>query len=136
MENKLKIQASLENLHQVINFLNNSMDLINANQKVRIFMSLSCEEIFINIVKYAYEDAGDVLIVSEYSDKTRDLKVTFSDYGIPFNPLVSKYPDIKSPVQKRTEGGIGIMLARKCMDDMKYTYNNNKNITTLIKKLN
>ncbi len=59
----------------------------------------------------------------------------FEDEGIPFNPLEKENPDISLSASKREVGGLGIFLTKEIMDDIKYKYENNKNILTILKKI-
>ena len=61
--------------------------------------------------------------------------ITFSDRGIPFDPLAKEDPDISLSVEKREIGGLGIFMAKKIMDHMEYRYENGQNILTMTKKL-
>jgi len=51
----------------------------------------------------------------------------FSDNGRPFNPLEYAEPDTTSPLEEREEGGLGLLIVKKTMDTMNYSYNNGVN---------
>ena len=58
-----------------------------------------------------------------------------SDDGVPFDPLKKPDPDITLSVEERPIGGLGIFIVKKTMDTVTYTYENNKNILTMTKKI-
>ena len=81
-----------------------------------------------------YPDGGGSLTVSFAFDPASDeVTLTFTDNGIPFNPLNAPEPDIKN-VEDRKEGGMGIFLVRKFSDKLQYQYSGGKNILTITKK--
>ena len=59
--------------------------------------------------------------------------IRFKDGGMPFNPLEHKKPDTKLPWKQRRIGGLGIFLVKKKMDDVRYAYEDNKNVLTIEK---
>jgi anti-sigma regulatory factor (Ser/Thr protein kinase) len=58
-----------------------------------------------------------------------------TDAGVPFDPLKRPDPDITLPAEERDIGGLGIFITKKTMDAVEYTYENGKNILTMIKKI-
>ena len=59
--------------------------------------------------------------------------MSISDDGKPFNPLEVPPPDTKSPFEKRSPGGLGILLLQKTMDGLSYQYAHDCNILSLRK---
>ena len=57
----------------------------------------------------------------------------FKDGGEPFNPLEQEMPDPKLSWKLRRIGGLGIFLVIKKMDDVRYAYEDNKNVLTIEK---
>ena len=54
---------------------------------------------------------------------------------MPFNPLERSDVDVTQSAESRDIGGLGIMLVKKNMDDVVYSYEDGKNILTIRKKL-
>jgi anti-sigma regulatory factor (Ser/Thr protein kinase) len=63
------------------------------------------------------------------------LILTFTDDGLPFNPLTLPEPRIHVPIEERGIGGLGIHLLRKIADDLHYSRTDGKNRLTLRKSL-
>ena len=63
------------------------------------------------------------------------MTLTFTDWGAAYDPLAKEDPDITLSAEERAIGGLGIFMAKKNMDDIRYEYKNGQNILTLIKKL-
>ncbi|MBR6845097.1 MAG: ATP-binding protein [Bacteroidaceae bacterium] len=95
-------------------------------------LRLACEEIVMNITSYAYptDDEGwlDIQI-----DRTDRITICFQDGGVPFNPLEQENPDTEMSWKNRRIGGLGIFILRLKMDDVRYVYENNRNILTIEK---
>lgn len=99
-------------------------------------ITVSIEEIFVNIARYAYpEKAGEMLLGIDYDDCEKIFTFRFRDQGIPFNPLDKPDPDVTLPAEERKVGGLGIFLMKKNMDGYSYTHENNENILTMWKKI-
>ena len=60
------------------------------------------------------------------------LTVTISDDGVPFNPLLEDPPDTSLAAKDRALGGLGIFLVRKMAHEILYQRRINKNVLTLI----
>ena len=57
------------------------------------------------------------------------------DSGKPFDPLAKKDADTSLSADERVIGGLGILMVKKSMDDVRYSYKNGKNILIIIKIL-
>lgn len=130
-EKELVVKADTSNLDKVNSFILNGLDL---NPKTEMQITLSVEEIFVNIANYAYGDkGGDATIKVKNEDN--ELSISFMDSGTPYNPLDNNEPDITLDAKDRPIGGLGIFLVKKNMDSVEYEYKDNKNILTMTKKL-
>ena len=129
-----KFNASMDELDNVLKFIDNEIKDINDNKLLTKF-NLVVEEIFVNIVSYAYEDNSTNNTVT-ISIKDNDYKtiITFVDSGKHFNPLIKDDPDISLSADERPVGGLGIYLVKKMMDNVEYEYKDNKNILTIEKR--
>jgi len=103
-------------------------------EKAAYDITLASEEILVNIAKYAYPDSeGKLAFFWENNTETRVFTFVFEDAGIPFNPLLQDEPELSVSFQERKIGGLGIMMIRKRMDDVQYSYTDGKNILTIKK---
>ena len=143
---ELTIDAKIENLHLVQEFISIELKASFIPKKTQTQIALVAEEVFVNIAHYAY-NADDPQTVSEDNrfvskEKTVAIRIAvdneivleFEDNGTPFNPLETDDPEIMVDVDKREAGGFGIFIVKNIVDDIKYRYENNKNILQLIKK--
>ena len=88
-------------------------------------------EILANIESYAYEDGGELQIMT--ISRGRRISIVFKDSGVPFDPLLAKKPDVTLPLEQRSPGGLGIHIVRKLMDSVSYRYEDGQNILTIEK---
>ena len=61
--------------------------------------------------------------------------ISFIDSGKPYNPLEKPDPDVTLSVDERKEGGLGIYMVKKSMDDVIYEFKNGQNNLTIVKNL-
>ena len=54
---------------------------------------------------------------------------------MPFNPLAKEDADITLSAEERKIGGLGILMVKKSMDAVDYTYEGGKNILTIKKSI-
>ena len=92
-------------------------------------ISIATSEILANIESYAYENGGELEILTKCRD--RRMTIMFKDKGKPFNPLLVQEPDITLPLSERSPGGLGIFIVKKLMSDTGYAYLDGHNVLTL-----
>ncbi len=129
---KLVVSAKLDKLDTVIAFLEEVLERAGCPMKTITQICISVEEIFVNIVNYAYHESGgncEMDITAEENVMT--LKI--EDSGKEFNPLEKEDPDITLSAEERQIGGLGIWMVKQSMDSVEYCYEEHKNKITLVK---
>ena len=125
---EITVDAMIENMNTVTAFVDDFLDQIACPMKSRIQINIVIDEIFGNICHYAYKDSvGAVTVRVESGNTPKAVFLTFTDNGIPYNPLETEDPDITLSSEERKIGGLGIYLVKKNMDEMKYEYVNQQN---------
>ncbi len=133
---ELRIKAIKENLDEVLMFIDGELEKLDCSMKVQMQIDLSVEEIFINIASYAYfPDTGMAFISFESENGGSTVLISFTDTGVPYNPLEKEDPDITLTSEERQVGGLGIFLVKKNMDEVYYKYENGNNVLTMKKKI-
>lgn len=136
MKRHIQIPAIVENWNLVHDFLQEFIDEMKIDRKIKSNVLLSSEEIFVNIARYAYPGSqGDVLVDIGFSPQEGIIQVKFRDAGIPFDPTKWGVPDIHQSLEERKIGGLGIFMVRKMMDEMQYFYEDGANNLLIIKKM-
>ena len=134
--NELDIVAEDENLDEVQAFVEERLADSGCSMKAQMQIAVVVEEVFVNIAHYAYApDTGRAKLNTEISGDPRAITITFTDRGIPYDPLAKPDPDLSLPASEREIGGLGILMTKKFMDDVSYEYRDGQNILSLKKNL-
>lgn len=133
---ELRIEATLENLDNVLAFVDAKLEEQDCPIKVQMQLDVAVEELYVNIAHYAYAPGtGQAVIEFDYNEDTGVVKITFKDSGTPFDPTAKADPDTTLSAAERQIGGLGIYMAKKSTDEMNYEYKDNMNILSIFKKL-
>ena len=112
--NELTIEATVENLPQVMAFLEQHLEEADCPLKTQMQITVAAEEIYVNIAHYAYKPVdGTVEItcaVTRQDGQPPRMTLCFKDRGKPFDPLAREDPDITLSAEERGIGGLGIFL--------------------------
>jgi len=117
---------------EILTAILKSPEVASCNLKETLALRLACEEIVMNVTTYAYPEGADGFLDVDIQ-KTDRITIRFEDGGVPFNPLEQIAPNTKLSWKKRRVGGLGIFLLRRKMDDVRYVYENHKNVLTIEK---
>ena len=132
------VTAKIENLSEVLDYIDGFLVDSGRSEKIKNHIRISVEELFTNIVSYAYpsESNGKVVISCRFlvESGTRVLQISLKDWGIPYNPLEQPEPKFDIPFEDRGIGGLGIYMVRQWMDQMDYCYSDGCN-QVLLKKI-
>ena len=129
---ELTLKATLESLPQVTSFIEEQLEALDCPMKAMMQINVAIDEMFGNIVRYAYAPGtGDATVRFDFDEQSRTASITFMDQGVPFNPLENAVPDITLSAEKREIGGLGIFLVRKTMDSMEYRRADGFNMLTI-----
>lgn len=141
--NSITVDASSDNVITVTEFVEGIMSKYNAPMTDVAKINIAIDEIYSNIVKFAYvdektEESGvgqatlNVIPVEE-DGTIKGLTIEFIDSGIPYNPLTQEDPLTNLPAEERNIGGLGIFIVKKQMDDVSYRYEDNRNVLSITK---
>ena len=134
---EITVPAIREKVELVTDFINAELEKLGCPMKMQMQIDVALDEIFGNIVHYAYRRGeGSASVRFEFDTDQNAVVLTFTDNGMPYNPLEKEDPDITLSAEEREVGGLGIFLVKKIMDDMSYEYKDGKNILQLKKYLN
>ena len=99
--------------------------------KVLCDVTLALEEIFANIVHYAYDDIEEHLVNIHINIHDNLFSMKITDDGKPFNPLEFPETNTDLPFEERKIGGLGIHLVRHVIDELDYQHVRGKNVLTM-----
>ena len=105
---RLDIEANVDKLNDVLEFLEKQLDENNCSPKAQIQLDVAVEEIFVNIAHYAYSNKEDGRAIIDIEFPKDDyVSITFYDNGVPYDPLAKEDPDITLSADDRPIGGLG-----------------------------
>lgn len=130
---KITIPAELDYLFHVRSFIEKT-GMRNAFSHADIqSIMLAAEEACTNIIRHGYQNIryGRIQIKAIISKSKFELIII--DQGQTFHPEGAESPDLDHYVETHKVGGLGIMMIKKLMDDIKYKVTRNGNEFHLIK---
>jgi len=131
---KMTVPAEMKQVVPVAAMVNRIMAQLNCIQRSKMQIAVVIDEIFSNIVQYAYENQeGTVTVEAEAEEDPPCLVIRFIDQGMPFDPLAVRDPEMTGPAKKRSVGGLGLYIVKKTMDKVSYEYKNGSNILVIRK---
>lgn len=98
-------------------------------------LRLAVDELATNVVMHGYQEAaleGEVFVSADMDEHA--LTIAIEDTARPFDPTAQALPDeeqLDLPLNERPIGGLGVMLAREGVDDLRYEYINGRNRTII-----
>ena len=132
----ITVPAAAESIDKITEFINAELEKLDCPKKTQKQIDIAADEIFSNIAHYAYESKdGSAEIRLEKGDNPKAVTLTFTDSGIPYNPLEKPDPDVTLSADEREIGGLGIYIVKKTMDEVNYERKDGKNILSVTKYL-
>ena len=133
---KKSFAASIPHLHSMLEFIQNSIPFHNIPPTLHHKIILALEEALVNIIDYGYPNQkGTIDIECSHTPLKNGIIIKIEDEGVPFNPASMEVFPIQAH-QKDEDykvGGMGIYLYKNIMDEINYSYINNKNCLILTK---
>ena len=129
------VPAKLEFFEKAMGFVHSELAKRVCPVNIQNQVDVCMEELFVNVVKYAYPDpdvCGNIRVAYTYKADPNRIIVEISDEGTPFNPL--KVLE-EGRLEDGTEvAGTGIFLTAQIADDMGYEYRDDCNVVSFTKK--
>ena len=122
-------------LPEVLEFTESELEKADCPMKTAMTLTVAIEEMFVNVASYAYQNGGTATLAIEHDREKNEILFRLTDSGVPFNPLAKPDPDITLSAEDRQEGGLGIYMVKKSMDEVSYQYADGKNVLKIRKNL-
>jgi sigma-B regulation protein RsbU (phosphoserine phosphatase) len=132
---QIRLMNKLGELNRLVANLEQIAEEWEIPAKVSMELNLILEELFTNIVFYAFDDSRDHEIVLTYTRPSENsIQVQIEDDGKKFNLLEKETSDtVNHPVEDRQIGGLGIHFVKKLVNEIRYERRDGKNIVILIR---
>ena len=135
----LIVPAEVGELPRVNEFIHTELNRRMCPHRAQNQLDIAVEELFVNVAHYAYPDAtpdnpGMVRVGYTYSAEPPSVRIDIADDGVPYNPLAK--PDAVTPddIMDVPIGGLGILMAKRSVDEMTYERLDESNIVSILKK--
>jgi anti-sigma regulatory factor (Ser/Thr protein kinase) len=129
MEQKFK--RSLSELKNIVAMTESVFREEGLEPYLRHVVDLATEELFVNMVAYNTESNKDISI--KMVPSAQGIEVSLTDYDVErFDPTSAGTVDVNAPLDKRSQGGLGLYLVLKMVDAIHYEYRNRRSRITFI----
>ena len=118
MQDELRVEATIENVRRISEFVRDMGHRLRLTDDTLFDIDLAVEEASANIVRHAYRSgqARDILLRLEITDDV--VRITLTDWGLPFDAESVRPFDVAAPVETRAKGGMGLRIIHSLMDDV------------------
>ena len=130
----LTLPGLYENLAIICEYVRQAAEQAGLSEKAAYEVETAVDEAFANIIDHAYggEGKGDIECSCLIDEK--GLTIQLRDHGHEFNPSRIKPPNIKAPLSKRKDRGLGLYLMRQWMDVVTFEFSKTQgNLLTMVK---
>ncbi|NNM43445.1 MAG: ATP-binding protein [Chlamydiae bacterium] len=134
-KDKAQFQGELTNLSAMMKWIVDKVDQVGFPLSDSRKIQLAMEEALVNVIHYAYPDRVGMIEIISFLLPQKLIKFEIIDQGKEFNPLqFSTDGGIDADLLDRQEGGLGIILIKKIMDEVHYERRNERNVLTIVKE--
>jgi serine/threonine-protein kinase RsbW len=132
----LILPGQLESLGAIGRYVAAAATAAGLDRPASYKLRLAVDEIATNVVVHGYQEAGisgEVAVSATIDERT--LLIAVEDTARPFDPTTMLLPDeeeLDRPLEQRPIGGLGVMLAREGVDDLRYERVEGRNRTMII----
>ncbi len=118
----LTLEANLAALETIWPYLDEAARQAGLDAPTAYRLRLAVDELVTNVVVHGYAEAGlngPLRLQASWDENC--LTLLLEDTGQPYDPRQAPAPDLSLPLDRRTEGGLGIYLLLKNLDAFDYT---------------
>ncbi len=126
-------QATVRDLNDMRNFLENAVDILGGDEDVAGDLLLAVNEAITNSLLHGYHEQPGEITLSVESDGA-DIVVRLIDRAPPFDPTSVPPPDINLPLEERPLGGLGVHMMRQLTDGLVYRASGGVNELSFVKR--
>jgi anti-sigma regulatory factor (Ser/Thr protein kinase) len=129
----VRIENDLSDIAKVDEMLDEFAEQFGIPPAIAATFHVIFDDLLNNVISYGFNDGQRHFIDISLESTANSLIVSIADDGMPFNPLDETAPDTTLSIEDRQIGGLGIHLAIKLVDDVRYQRTADKNVLTLTK---
>lgn len=132
---QLEIDSDLKNLETIADFVMDATKNAGLSAAESFHVQMSVDEACTNIIQHAYDgESGALRLCCDYDGEC--FTVTIEDQGRPFDPDTIPQPDLRSSLQERSVGGLGLYFMKTMMDEVHFEFSDEcGNRLTMVKRV-
>ncbi|WP_025745608.1 anti-sigma factor antagonist [Kallotenue papyrolyticum] len=130
----ITLQATFDLLAMISEFVVEGAQAAGLDEHAVWEVQLATDEAVTNVIQHSYAGAAGPLTI-QTEVRNGAFVVTLIDHGRPFDPDAVPEPDLVSPLEERRTGGLGLYLMRKLMDRVEFSFEPDRNILQMSKRL-
>ena len=134
-KHRISVPASYAGLKDLFDSCQQFADRSGVADNVRHDLYVAIEELVSNVIRHGAVPGIRPRVTVSVTLTPEALRVTVADNASAFNPLTIPPPDLDTPLEERSLGGLGIHFVKTLMDDVRYRRQCNRNHVRLTKKL-
>ncbi len=124
-----------KSLNEVVDFVTGAAQAAGLDADGVNAVQLAVDEACSNIIDHAYGGEGHGEIKCTCHIAHDRLTVQLRDYGSPFDPSCVSDPDLECDLEERGEGGLGLYIMRRLMDEIHFECTSESgNTLTMVKR--
>lgn len=135
MKLHFKTYCNTHNLKEVREFVRDSLSSNGITDPDAYMTVLAVDEICANLMIHSNNCNNDKYIDLVLQLLDNQISITIKDYGLTFNFDEHKGTALDKLVEERRKGGLGLMLVKKIMDEVRYETASGQNCWILLKTL-
>lgn len=135
MNYSFDIPPSKDKLRQMRRFVTAVLQKHKVTELETNMMVLAVDEVCANIIIHGQPEDSDDYVRIKIEVKNKGIWFEIIDNGSAFDILKYNQPVLGDLVKTRQKGGMGIMLVKKIMDEIKFKSSKNQNSLRLYKKV-
>jgi serine/threonine-protein kinase RsbW len=131
----ITVPGFYKNLAIICEFVHQAAVDAGLNDKAVYEVETAVDEAVCNIIDHAYGGEGDGKVECSYEISDAGLIIHLRDFGKSFNPAKVKHPNLKAPLGKRKDRGLGLYMMRQWMDEVRFEFSQSAgNLLTMVKR--
>lgn len=119
---KIQFEGEYRHLKAIAEFVLAEARNLPFDNKELYAIELAMDEAASNVIDHAYEGEGLGVLDLSVESNNNQLTIVLEDHGRPFDPASVSLPDITSPLELRTERGLGVYTMYKLMDSVEFDF--------------
>lgn len=131
--------GTIDSLEPIRNYVAKAARAVRLDRHATYNLCLAVDEIATNVVQHGYIESGlsgDIRMGASVEDGK--LVIRMEDQGKSYDPSKHQLPkpeNLEQPLESRPVGGLGILLARRGIDDLQYASTQQGNVHRFVIEL-